>query len=1036
MKRTYAVFVLFLQILFFAAAPLFADELATLTGYVSDPTGLRVSHCLVQVTNVATGVSYLGETNDVGLYRVPALPVGSYRVVVQKQGFKTIVKQGIELHVQDVVSLNFQMDVGSVSESVSVQGSAPLINTESAAVSTVIDRNFAENLPLNGRSFNTLFELTPGAVITPSSRSAPGQFSVNGQRTDSNSFSVDGVSANFGISTSVGLSQAGGGGIPAFNAYGGTSSLVSIDALQEFRVQTSSFSAEYGSSPGGQVSIETRPGTNAFHGGLFEYFRNDILDANDWFANASGLPRAAERQNDFGGFLGGPIIHNRSFFFFSYEGLQLRQPRTSVISVPSTSLRNSAIAPAQIFLNAFPVPNGPVDPNNPAVAQFTGNFSDSVALNATSLRLDHLLTDRVSLFARYNYAPSNSDTRGNALSEKFAQTINTQTLTLGVTVLVRPNMSNAVRANYSLQTAGGAYTDDSFGGATPPSLAAFLPPPLTVGSGSGEFAPVETSPLDFGTVSANRATQINFTDNLSIIKGPHELKFGADYRGLYLSHAASAASPVYLPSTLAGFASTATVAVSSSAIRPGKALLRSTSLYAQDAWKLGRRLNFNYGLRWQVNPAPQPRDGTVLASWLNVNQPQSLQLAPVGTPVWKTTYNNLAPRLGIAYQPFASSNLVVRGGWGIFYDVGTGVAPQLLSSFPNDANVFLVNQMLPLSGASSITPAISSTPPITDFLVTGFTPDLKLPRSMQWNVAVEKQIAGQAVSLIYIGQNGTQLLRRSSIFRPNPDFHGFFILTHNQDSSNYQALQAQLRRPLAKGLQALLNYTWSHSIDTGSDDSVFLNSDAVISAQADRGSSAFDVRHNFSGALAYDLPKMNINPVLSAVANNWSIYGVMEARGGLPINVTARGVPIPGLLVGTRPDLVPGEPVWLDDPSAPGGQRLNSAAFSVPTQPRQGTLARNSITGFGLTEVDFCLAREFKMSEGMKLQFRGDIFNLFNHPNFANPLGSLVGNTFILDGGAAKQMLNQGLSANSQGFNPLYQTGGPRSVQLSAKVLF
>jgi hypothetical protein len=425
-----------------------------------------------------------------------------------------------------------------------------------------------------------------------------------------------------------------------------------------------------------------------------------------------------------------------------------------------------------------------------------------------------------------------------------------------------------------------------------------------------------------------------------------------------------------------------------------------------------------------------------VASWLNVNQPENLQLAPAGTPVWHTRYSNFAPRFGFAWQPFSQFDVVLRAGWGIFYDLGTGVSPALLSSFPNDGNTLLLNQPIPLASGAPLVPVISSAPPFSDFFVRGFSPDLKLPRSMQWNVALEKQLAGQAVSLTYIGQSGTRLLRQSAISQPTPDFQGFFLLTENGDSSDYQAMQAQLRRPLTKGLEALLSYTWSHSIDTGSDDSVLLNSHSIIPAQTDRGSSAFDVRHVFSGALAYEPPHFRGNPLLGAIVNNWSVYAVVQARTGFPIDVTTRGVPIPGLIVSTRPDLLPGVPIWLDDPTAPGGKRLNSAAFSVPSQPRQGTLGRNSIAGFGADQLDLSVARRFKISEPISFQLRGDIFNIFNHPNFSNPVGFLVGNQFIFGDGAATQMLNQGLSANSQGFNPLYQNGGPRSVQLSAKLLF
>lgn len=234
------------------------------------------------------------------------------------------------------------MQVGPTSETLWVEGGASLVNTESAAVSTVVDRTFADNLPLNGRTFQTLIMLTPGVVVTQTAADDQGQFSVNGQRADANYFTVDGVSANFGVTGYFALGQTAGGALPALSAQGGTNSLVSVDAMQEFRVQTSSFAPEFGRTPGGQISIATRSGSNTFRGTLFEYLRNDLLDANDWFngyTNSPPRPKAEERQNDFGGVFGGPIIKDRTFFFFSYEGLRLRQPVTQDSLVPDAASR-------------------------------------------------------------------------------------------------------------------------------------------------------------------------------------------------------------------------------------------------------------------------------------------------------------------------------------------------------------------------------------------------------------------------------------------------------------------------------------------------------------------------------------------------------------------------------------------------------------------------------------------------------------------------------------------------------------------------
>src|SRR6266581_1881209 len=331
---------------------------ATITGFVTDPQKALVAGARVSVISMDTNLRYTSTTNDEGSYTVANLPPGNYKIEVEKQGFKSIVKPDVVLHVQDAVALNFEMAIGSASESVTVTGGAPLMNTESAAVSTVVDRQFAENLPLNGRSFQTLIQLTPGVVVVPSNNADSGQFSVSGQRASSNYWTVDGVSANIGISAFFNPGNGVGGALGSFSILGGTNSLVSVDALQEFRIQTSTYAPEFGRTPGGQISILTRSGTNQFHGTLFDYLRNDILDANDWFTNSAGLRKPMERQNDFGGTFSGPILKDRTFFFFSYEGLRLRLPQTALTTVPDLAARQAAISVMKPFLNAYPVPNG------------------------------------------------------------------------------------------------------------------------------------------------------------------------------------------------------------------------------------------------------------------------------------------------------------------------------------------------------------------------------------------------------------------------------------------------------------------------------------------------------------------------------------------------------------------------------------------------------------------------------------------------------------------------------------------------------
>lgn len=1007
----------------------------TMSGLVLDPDGRAIVGAEVQAVNDATGVRYPGSTNAEGIYVLPNLPPGPYRVQISKIGFKTIIKPDIVLNTQAALAINFTLPVGATLETLTVEGGAPLVETESAAVSTVIDRQFVQNLPLNGRSFNTLMQLTPGVVIAqqPSGTaggSAPGQFSIGGQRTDANSFTVDGVSANFGVSSNGLYSGASGtGSAQAFSALGGTSSLVSVEALQEFRIETSSFAPEFGRTPGGQVILTTRSGTNRFHGEVYDYFRNEAMDANDWFANHAGRPRAAERHNDFGGYLGGPLARKRTFFFFSYEGARLRLPQTGVIVVPylngTSCSAPSAVAP---LLDAFPKPNGAVSVAT-CTGEFTGSYANSATLDATSVRIDHNLSGRLSVFGRYNYAPSTTTSRTYSLSMLQQSPVNTQTLTAGLNMLVGRFMANTLRANYSAQSSNATQFEDNFGGAVPVHANVILGT-FAQANTYASFQTLDTSFYALGPVAANRTRQINLVDDLNVGVGTHQLKFGVDYRVIFLDKTPHANAVVMSATSVANLIQTGKLAqLTGTTNAPSSFRTTSTSLYAQDTWKATPKITVTYGLRWELAPAPSPRGATKAASWLNVEDPAEIALAPFGTPLWGMTYGNVAPRIGIAWTPASKGSFAVRGGWGMFYDLGTGRAADVASFFPGQATLITRNVTLPVADAGSYLPAASLSPPYP--LVSAFSPDLKLPRSYQWNVAVEKSFHGrQVATATYVGQSGRDLLRQAALYKPNPSFSSAFLLTGNTAWSNYNALQLQYRMPLSGSLQTLVNYTFSHSLDNSSSDVVAGLSGSVISEASDYASSDYDVRHSFSGAVTYAIPAPAKAGWFAAITRDWSLAGIVVARSGFPFNGRVLSLSaITGGYVFSRPDLVSGQPLWVSNAQAAGGLSLNPNAFVKPSTLRQGTEGRNDIAGFRLAEADLSLARTLALGDKLRLHFRVDTFNAFNHPNFGNPAALIGFGPSYLE---STQMLNGALG----GLNPLFQEGGPRSLQLSLKLGF
>jgi hypothetical protein len=1033
---------------------LFALELATaqstngtISGIIFDPSGKAIPGAQISIVNDATGISYPGATNSEGIYVVPDLPPGNYRIQVSNRGFKTIIKPDILVHVQDALAINFTLPIGAASEIVTVQGGAPLVNTESASVGTVIDRDFVESLPLNGRSFNTLLQLTPGVVIAPAVGSASGQFSIAGQRASSNNFLVDGVSANFGVAPTQGQGTAGTGSAQAFSALGGTSSLVSVEALQEFRVETSSFAPEFGRSPGGQVILNTRSGTNDFQGGVYEYFRNDVMDANNWFNDWAipSLPKAPERHNDFGGFLGGPFQTDKTFFFVSYEGARLRQPSTELIQVPSEYARTEAPIDLVPFLSAFPLPDNKTITPGVYSAGSTGSFSNPGTLDAGSVRLDHTFSTRFSIFGRYNQAPSDTGQRTGSLSDFKTTAVNTKTITIGANLLLGAHSSDSLRANYSVQDAGLADSLDSFGGATPPSLSVLAPNFPNPQSVELSFFLFDSSYYFSGPNARNRAGQPNFVDDFTLARGTHQLKFGADYRAIYLDFRPAQSSLIYEAFTTANFISTSSVDVLVGVSQnPTNLLAKSTSLYAQDTWKLSPRFTATYGFRWELAPAPSPRNGSKLAAWENADNPALLALAPFGTPLWATTYTNFAPRVGAAYRLSEKGDFVLRAGAGIFYDLASDTVPQIGEGFASQASKLSYSVQVPLSSGLPFIPTVSLEPPYPNMTV-GFSPNLKLPRSYQWNVALEKSFGGQqAASVTYVGQAGRDLLRQSAIDQPNSSFLGDFLLTENDARSNYNALQIQYRKPLASRVETILNYTWSHSLDSASNDVIAALSGQTISSANDYASSDFDVRHSFSGALLFAIPGIK-DGVSGHLSKGWSVDTVIVARSGFPYNASFYSTgPFGG--PGPRPDLNPGIPFYLSGAQCaatfqalgtlqpgqgcPGGKALDPNLFSsTPPSGRQGTEGRNDIPGFGLTQVDLSLGRQFQITDQLKLQFRADAFNLLNHPNFQNPIPDPAASAASY---VSSSTLNQGLG----GLNALFQEGGPRSLQLSLKLTF
>jgi hypothetical protein len=1046
-------------VLMFAPAALWG-QYADLTGFIKDPSSAVVPNASVELRNQDTGIRQVTKSNADGVYALSELKPGVYQATVQANGFKTLTQNGIVLEVAQHARLDLSLQIGSTEEKVTVDADASQINSENASVSTVVNQALVENLPLNGRNFNGLLELTPGVVIAKTAIGYPGQFDINGQRANANYYTIDGVSANIGVSLSFGAYGAAGGSIPGSSVLGTTNTLLSADALEEFRVLTSSFAPEYGRTPGGQVSLTTRSGSNAFHGSLSEYFRNEKLDANDWFANSVGLGRAALRQNTYGGVFGGPIRHDKTFFFGSYEGLQLRQPNTLVgAQVPTVLARQAAPAALQPFLNAYPLPNGP-DLGN-GLATNNSTFSNPAHLDALGVRLDHSLTDKLRLYARYSKSWSATAQYAAGFPSGFPAnnvihvTQADDSGTAAVTWTPTNTVSNDLRFNYAESGSTRYYSLTNFGGAVVPSNSVLYP---INGDPSTSAIGFSTGAVDgffySGAASENHQRQINIVDTTTLVHGTHTFKMGVDLR--WLEPVQDTRQNYLTPSySSLGYSATGAVPPPGTVFSqiPASGVLQvfasghpfhysQNSFFVQDTWHATTKLTMTYGLRWEINPPPD--GGNYMRALMGTGSLATVNLAASGKSLYSSSYHDLAPRLGVAYQLGQKQGwaTVVRVGAGVFYDLINGWASTGILYNQNSTTTPITGQPFPRANYS--VPLLPAAPPYP--IVYGYDPNVVAPVVYQWNAAVEQSLGSrQVLSLTYLGSAGRHLTETQFFANPNSNVGNLYLTTTNANSS-YNAFEIQFRRSLTGSIQAHASYTYSHSIDdTSGEQPVSQANSGTL-----RTSSDFDTRHSGSAGVTWSIPTRTKTRGLRLLLNGWGLDTLLQARSALPLDVLIfenGGTNLPGSPsnVATfyeRPAIVPGQPLWIYSSSLPNGRRVNPAAFAVPMAGQSSTLPRNALRGFSIFQPDAALRRSFTITERMRLQFRADFFNIINHPNLADPVNELANVqsngaiSYLSNFGISNQMLARSLGTNSSGVASVFQVGGSRSTQLSLKLIF
>jgi hypothetical protein len=1018
-----------MAIAIFAAAALGQSNTGTITGVVADQNGAVVANATVTVTNMGTNESRTTTTDSNGFYRVTSLANGTYKVAATASGFRESTVSDARLAVGETLRLDVTVGVAEVAATVTVAGETPT-NTETSTVGdTIAIERIADN-PVNGRDFTGLLATIPGSVQT----SHQFNTSINGipSTFGGSSVLVDGIDA--GRVDLNGTSNVLGRIESRINR-------VSMDSIQEIQVVEQNYSAQYGQALGAVINPITKSGTNEFHGSVFEYFRHESLDANDFFNNAAGFPRSKFLLNQFGANVSGPIKRDKLFFFANYEGVRQTRGQLFTALTPTAAFRAAvAASPVSDLVATLPLPTTPlIDPDTGLPDPFRGIFqiqkNGKLREDTGSVKIDWLHTDKSSFAARYNINDSKTETPYGVGTDQTADgTLTVQLFKFSHNYTISSNMINEAAFGINHNK---THPD---GGPSPFPIVGFL----FGDQGTANIGPAQFNQRRTGVV-------YHFLDTLTFVKGDHALKGGIDIR----LNRRSAESFVQETLQYVGIVDPSTLdllnnlpfAVSRSGHPELEFANENFSFFIQDDWKAHPRLSLNLGLRYDVSTVSREKNGL-----LQNFDPDTLTFSPVGEKVHNMDTNNWGPRLGFAFDVFGNQKTVLRGGYGIFYnrELPASWGSPHVNTFPTQSVNFFEWLGCLFGGNTTVNFAFPIDPQLYEDCAVpsafAIDRDLKTGKAQHWSLNVQQDLGFGTLQVGYVGNHVSDILtdgvvtpiniNRNIEGRPlSPDF-GDVFLVGNYPSSNYHAMQVTFRRNFAKGLRFNANYTWSHTVD----DVVGFFRDYQNSndPEAERASSDQDVRHNFTLDAGYDLPIgewWDSGP--KWLTSGWNLSTITQIRSGLPVNVTLSGGVFGGF--SGRPDIVPGV-----DPYAPSNARcsgfsipdcqFNPDAFIQPQNGPYGNAGRNILRGPNFAQVDFSVFKNTRFSESMALQLRVDMFNIFNRANFADPSGGLSPG----DANSTRPTAFFGRSVSSVGnqLGGLLGFGGPRQIQLSARFNF
>jgi hypothetical protein len=1018
---------LLISLLLCASAAFSQTSNTALLGTITDSSGAGIPNAQVTITHQPTQTVWTAVTNEQGGYFASVTQVGAYTVAAERAGFQSVRKTGIEVMVNDHVRVDFTMDIGSITDTVTVEGHAAAISTDEASLGEVLSQKHIEELPLNGRDVLQLATTSASVVMgyrAKSSSPGGGEALIGaGARENMNAISLDGASiVNNLVNTSTMRPP--------------------LEAIEEFKVQQGNYSAEYGMYLGVHVDLVTKAGTNQLHGSTFEFIRNNAVDARGFF-EAPGSPQNPIRRNEFGGMLSGPVYlpklydgRNRTFFMADYEGQRYTQKGAQLDSVLGPLMRQGN------FSELGTVIRDPMNNNQP----FQGNIIPSSRIPVQALNLLKWMPSANLAGTSANYlATTLSSNDNNRAFSRLDENFSTK-----AHVFMRYAWQNAVRLTTGTDPFGGKhekipdrnlsvnYTQTISATAVNEfrfsqqkthidTLNLFQGNLALAGSNLG-IAGLVTSPQDpglprivasgfmpigdqgDGTQWFQRDGTLQIGDALSLNRGAHNFKVGFETRFLATSRASNNDPRGNLQFTgeMSGFsAADLLLGLPRSAISPSPSPwidMRQWryGAYFLDDWKASSKLTLNLGVRYDLSAVPYEMNGKA-----PILDPTGTKIIPDPfpgrIPLVKSNPHDFAPRVGLAYRPFGGSKTVFRGGFGIYHNSNqlnnftllAGNPPvrfiQTFNSSPSAPSVFLAN---PFAG----TPGVAGVPNIT-------TPNWDLPSAYmeQWSFNIERELAtGLGIEVGYLGSHTLKLDRNFQMNQPRPgpgsiqarrpnQLWGAIRLISNDSFANYNALQVVLRKRLSKGLTFLVSYTWSHAIDTTAEANGGGTNTDPFNLGLDRGNSNWDFRHRFVASYLYDLPffQTSSSMFMRRVLGGWQLNGITTLQSGQPFSVliagdTANnGLPAPQranvLSVGT-----------LSSDQRTLSRFFNTTAYAVPAQYTFGDSAKNCLFGPGLVNFDMSLFKTIKIREKAQVQVRFEAFNIFNTPNFGTP-GNVVG---------------------------------------------